>query len=125
MLKRIETNVYNIPERLKEIDPGYFVVFNTETQAFEVHHTEQLGGTLALNIPYDTLDARTLELVRKTRVENAKKFYAEMEKHNEKLEQARYNKMRDDANQKTKELHRYASRKESRDVLPDEALKDF
>lgn len=125
MLIPVETNVYCIPERLKEIDPDYFVVFNTDTQKFEVHHMGQIGSTLALNIPYDELDARTIELVYKTRVENAKEIFDEIDRHNEKLEKQRYEKLMDEAAQRAKEIHRYASRSEHRDTLPEEAIDEF
>mgnify|MGYP001000667952 CR=1 FL=1 len=121
MLIPIETNVYNIPERLKEIDKDYFVVFNTEAQQFEVHNLGQIGNTLALNIPYDELDNRTIDLVQKTRIENAKKIFDEIDRQNLKLEIDSSKKWKDVTDQQLREMHRYVTNHESKETIPDDA----
>jgi hypothetical protein len=122
MLIPVETNVYCIPERLKEIDPDFYVVFNTETQKFELHRENHTWDTLELNIPYDELDARTIELVKKNKIENAKKIFAEIDKHNEMLQKKRWEEAIDEANQKAKEIYRYAAASEHREVVPEEDI---
>lgn len=82
---RIENDLFGIVARLRSIDEGYFVVFNTRRGAFEVHNDRQRGSTFSLSIPYPCLDVRTVHLVRRTRAENAKRLFAEMEKENAAL----------------------------------------
>lgn len=79
----IEGDTFFINERLKQIDNDYFVVFNLESQKYEVHVRGQFGSTYAFTIPYDTLDERTILFARKTRVSNMDKIMAEIEKDNE------------------------------------------
>ena len=62
--------MFGICDRLKSIDDGYFVVYDRHRSRFEVHNSRQRGSTFALAVPYASLDARVVELVRKTRVEN-------------------------------------------------------
>lgn len=80
----IESDLYDIVVRLKEIDDGYFVQYRRGR--FEVHNRFQRGDTLALILPFDRLDERAVRLVRKTRRERRDAFVKEMEIENAKLQ---------------------------------------
>ena len=82
----IENDLFDVSGRLREIDPGYFAVYNPATARFEVHHKGQGGNTLALAVPFGALDSRTVGLVRKTRRENSERLIAEMDKRNARRE---------------------------------------
>ncbi len=85
MLKVIENDLYDISSRLMEIDEDYYIVYNLKRGRYEVHHKKQRGGSYCLTVPYDELDARTVELVRKTRRQNMDGLLKEIERHNAKL----------------------------------------
>lgn len=116
-LEPISTSVYKIPERLKEIDKGYFVVFNHKTGAFEVHHNEQIGSSLAVNIPYDELDQRTIDHVKSTRVEYAAKIMAEMEKEQAAWEANEKKKFDDMSKDVVTDIFKYCKRHESKETI--------
>lgn len=78
----IENDLFGIAARLKSIDDGYFVVYNKFKHKFEVHNSRQRGDTYSLSVPYPSLDARTVSLVLRTRAENAKKLFEQMEREN-------------------------------------------
>ena len=80
----IFSDTYYISERLKEIDASYFIVFNFEKGKFEIHSSNQAGSTYCLTVPYKTLDARTIDLVRKTNHTNIDELVKEIEDENEK-----------------------------------------
>ena len=82
----IENDLFDVADRLKEIDEDYRVFFNRMRNRYEVHNVRQRGNTFCLALPFDSLDARAVELVRKTRVENAERLFAEMEKQNAEME---------------------------------------
>ena len=82
----ISHDTYFIADRLKEIDPNYFVLYSIKNSRFEVHNLAQKGGTFCFALPYSTLDERALDLSRKTRTENLNKIIEEIEKSNQKLE---------------------------------------
>ena len=103
MLIEIKNDVYFILERLREIDSGYKIFYSTKKKKFEIHNLKQIGNSYCLTVPYKVLDARTVALIRKTRVENAADLIKEMDKNNAKLEQSRKNKMLDDAKANLKE----------------------
>ena len=84
----VENDLFGIAARLRSIDDGYFVAYDKRKHAFEVHNSRQRGNTFALSVPYPCLDVRTERLVRRTRVENAKRLLEEMERENRRREQA-------------------------------------
>ena len=84
--QEIKSDVFDIAKRIKSIDKKYFVVFNRDKNKFEVHYKRN-KNTYELTIPYKTLDARAVEFVRKTAVQNKEKIFDEIEKSNAKLEE--------------------------------------
>lgn len=79
---RIENDALDIAARLKEIDDGYFIVYNGYFKRLEVHNKKQGKNTFCLVVPSNRLNARTVELVRRTRAENADRLLAEIDFHN-------------------------------------------
>lgn len=120
-LTKLNTNVYQIPERLLEIDAGYFVVRNHRKKTFEVHHKDQPHTTFCLTVPYAELDARTVELVRKTSVSNMNRLIREMDEHNQKLEKTMGN-FGEESSEKTKEVLSYLNTHESREWVDEKAF---
>ncbi len=117
----VVTNVFWIPERLREIDDGYFVLRNHQTKKFEIHHRGQPHNTYCLTVPYDELDERTLHLVRKTRICNAEKLLAEMEEQNKKIAEQQ-TAIPDEATEKLKETVTYLGRHSDKESLDDGAF---
>lgn len=66
MRVRITDDVFFIASRLKEVDPTYYVVYDTEKRRYEVHSDGQRGNTLCFVVPFGRLDARTVEYARRT-----------------------------------------------------------
>lgn len=86
MLIEIKNDVYFVLSRLQKIDKNYQIFYNTKRKVFEVHNKAQIGDSYSLTVPYRVLDSRVVELVRKTRVENSKKIFAEIDAQNEKID---------------------------------------
>ena len=84
---RIENDALDIAARLKEIDDGYFIVYNGYFKRLEVHNKKQGKNTFCLVVPCNRLNARTVELVRRTRAENADRLLAEIDFHNARVEE--------------------------------------
>lgn len=84
-----EHGVYNIPQRLKEYDESFFVVYNTKSKKFEVHSTDNLFSTYCFTVPFNELDSRTIDLVKKNDTKNKgpQDIEREINRHNEKIEE--------------------------------------
>lgn len=118
----VESDVHDITKRLKEIDKGYFIMFNPKTQKFEVHHSEQEGGTYCLTLPFDELDSRAIDYVKKHRIENLKKIIAEMEEHNRRIEIEQAKKFQDTASELAKDIYTYCHRHTDKETVDDNAF---
>ena len=103
-LIKIKNDLFFMAERLKEIDDGYFIAFNTKTSKFEIHNSKQPYSTFCLLVPNNKLNPSLIEYVRKTRSENQKKLIKEMEEANQKLENHNKKQILDEAEQKFEEL---------------------
>ena len=84
-LVRIDGDLFDISGRIREIDERYVIYRNKRLNRFEIH----ADGVLQIAVPFDRLDARTVELVRSTRLENASKLIAQMDAHNANLKRDR------------------------------------
>ncbi len=85
---KIKNDVYDISNRIKEIERNYYIVFNTSKNNFEIHNSNQKGGTYCLTLPYACLDARALTYVHKTKTKNIDKILNLMETENKLKENA-------------------------------------
>lgn len=83
---KIESDVFEINKRIKQIDESYFIVYNTKRDVFELHSSNQLFSSYCLTLPGKCLDERVLVLANKTRRQNQKELIKEMELQNEKVE---------------------------------------
>ena len=106
----IDSDLYGVARRIKEIDNGYFLVFNHKTRKYEVHNLKSTPNTLALVSPFETLDVRLLHLVRATRRERASEIVEAIERQNEKIEKEKTAQVMDNAKERLKEaLQKYKS----------------
>ena len=80
-LTRIDEDLFDIASRLREINPRYVLYRNRKLNRFEIH----ANGALQIVVPFARLDARTLELVRSTRLEYADRLMRDIDSDNEKL----------------------------------------
>lgn len=90
--KVIDRHISRVPERLKELDAGYFVLWNSIKNRFEVHNSDQRGSTLAFTTDFDELDNRTLIKARRSAVHRADKLMEEIRRDEIKMEEDRRKK---------------------------------
>ncbi|MDR3263479.1 MAG: hypothetical protein LBT30_04135 [Clostridiales bacterium] len=102
-LVRIENDLYDIAARLREIDGEYYPVFNKKCRRFEIHRGSG-SDTLACIPPFDRLDTRTLEYVRRTRRENAAALMEEIERDNIKAAEERQKRLTEDTLKKAADV---------------------
>lgn len=88
----IRNDLFDIETRLREIDPSYGIVFNTESNKFEV--TKE--GETVLRLPFESLDERTLRHVIYTRWDNIERVTEDLDRSNEELARDRLKRAQDD-----------------------------
>lgn len=85
---KIDNDVYDISNRIKQIDRDYVIYFNTVKNQFEVHNLSQKSNTFCLSVPYPFLDERTLKLTYETSSANIKIILNQIEMDNKLAENA-------------------------------------
>lgn len=103
---KIENDVFDICNRLKEIDDTYYVVYDTIKNRFEIW-SEDIKNILCFVVPYRTLDARTLVHANKTNSNNAKNIFEEIDRVNEEKNNSIKNKILDETSFKFREIYNY------------------
>lgn len=96
-MKKIESDLYDIVDRLKEIDSRYRVGYNEIKGRYEVYTGEIESGRLAFVVPYDELDARTVEYAQATRKSRIDSIIEEIDRANERLTQSAINEAKQKA----------------------------
>lgn len=116
-------NALDIPQRLKEMDGGYFVMFNTILQKFEIWHRGGGEGVLECVLPYEALDNRALRHVRKHRIERQAQLVREVEEHNRRLEEQTRREWLSRAGDRTREAVKFLRNKVDVDEVPKELMR--
>lgn len=62
-LTPVLTSTLNIPDRLHEYSPDLFICHNCVSNRFEIHSLANAVDTMCGELPFKTLDARTLHWV--------------------------------------------------------------
>ena len=115
----VKNDVCGITDRIKKIDPGFFMMFNPKTQKYELLHEDD---EWTFNLEFNRLDDRVITEIYRTRRERFKKLEIEMESHNEKLKRDARNKRSDFVHDKASEVWRYGQHHESIDKIDDGAF---
>ena len=118
----VTSHATDIPARLKEIRPEYFIMLNTRTQRFEIHDAGQRDGTLACVLPFDALDARALEYARRYHVSRLAETAREIDDFNERLEREAQKRHLDRAADRTREALNYLKDRTDTDIIPKELI---
>ncbi len=111
-LINIKNDVFDICDRIREIDSGYFIVYNTSAHRYEIHNKNQFGNTFCITVEQG-LDSRVISKLRKSRIENIDKIIHEIDENNAKLEAESRRKVHDETSFKLKEMVDYAKKRES------------
>ena len=85
---KIFSDVYNISNRIKDIDKSYYIVYDASKGKFEIHSSQQIGTSYCLTLPYEKLDERALKYVRQTMSANIDELLEKIENDNKILESA-------------------------------------
>lgn len=102
----ILSDLFDIAQRLKEIDSGYKVFYNKTKSKFELHREERGRVSYLLTFPFDSLDSRAVEHCLRTRRERKEELLKEIEESNKKLEEKALYEAKKEAEKKAEEVLR-------------------
>lgn len=106
----IKNDLFNISYRLKNIDSGYFVIFNKNKDRYEVHNKKQGRDTFCFCCDKKILDKSVLDKAFKTNIRNVNKIIKEIEENNLALERKNNEKIMEKGLFKFNEFVRFADK---------------
>lgn len=108
-LRLISGNCFDIPFRVRELDDDYRLYYNVKNNVIELHNLRH-KPTFQLVLPYKQLDARTVEYVRRTRVDKMLDEIDGIDEYNRNLENKIINRTLDEMHKKTESIVNYMNR---------------
>lgn len=105
---KIDSDVHDIVDRIKDIDEGYYIVFDTTKNKYELHNYNQLDS-YCLTIPYDNIYSRILSLVMLSSVSNMDNIMEEIDNNNTDIENKCIKHIKDVADYKLREIYKFVS----------------
>lgn len=105
---KIESDVFDIVKRIKEIDDGYYILFDLNKQKFEVHNCKQ-SSSYCFTYPYDNLDERVFEMIYATNSKFIDKIIEDIDKNNTKIEKNNENKRKDFNDYYLREIYNFSN----------------
>lgn len=102
MLNIIENDVFNISNRVKNINKNYLIFYNTKKRRFEIHYKKGLVTCLEVVVRYPTLDYRVIVDLQKNRSFRIEKIMQEIEMHNKKIQESENENIKNDLISKVK-----------------------
>lgn len=103
---KIESDVFDIVERIKEIDDGYFIMYDTLKNKFEVHNYNQ-KYTYCFTSKFDSLGLCTINEVLYSLIGNIDNIIKEIDKNNNDIEQNNNKQIKDYGQYAFCEIYKY------------------
>ena len=104
---KIESDVFDIIKRIKEIDENYFVIFDTNKNKYELHYKNQLN-TYCFTYPYENLDNRMIDLIYFSNVSNIDNIVEDIDNNNAKIEKDNMNSVKSSSDYMVREIYNFS-----------------
>lgn len=105
---KIESDVFDIAKRLKQINESYYILFDTSKQKFELHSKEQ-QNSYCFSYPFQNLDNRFLDMVYTTNIRYIDNIIEDIDKNNIEIERIGKQKTKSQTDYMLKEIYCFAN----------------
>lgn len=105
---KIESDVFDIAKRVKQINENYYILFDTSKQKFELHSKEQ-QNSYCFSYPFQNLDNRFLDLVYTTNIEYIDNIVEDIDNNNREIEQREKQKTKSQTDYMLREIYSFAN----------------
>ena len=105
---KIESDVFDVSKRIKEIDENYFIMFNLNNNKYELHCTSQ-PNTYCFSYPYEDLDERFIDMIYKTNIVNIDNIIEQIDNNNAKIENNVNSSVKDKSNFMLREIYNFSN----------------
>ena len=105
---KIESDVFDVSKRIKEIDENYFIMFNLNNNKYELHCASQ-PNTYCFSYPFEDLDERFIDMIYKTNVTNIDNIIEQIDNNNAKIENNVNSSVKDKSNFMLREIYNFSN----------------
>ncbi len=105
---KIESDVFDIAKRVKQINENYYILFDTSKQKFELHSKEQ-QNSYCFSYPFQNLDNRFLDLVYTTNIKYIDNIVEDIDNNNREIEQREKQKTKSQTDYMLREIYSFAN----------------
>ena len=105
---KIESDVFDILNRIKEIDEGYFILFDDSKNGFEVHNHNQ-PDSYCFTSKYNTLDSRIIDEISLLNIANIDNIIEDIDSNNAVIEQNNINQSKNVGEYMIREIYNYCA----------------
>lgn len=94
-MKKLIKDIYNICNRIKKIDKSYMLAYDFDSKKYMVYSTninfsfeviDSLKLSYVCTLPYNELDARSINYLYQTKSQNLETLIKQIDEHNNKVE---------------------------------------
>lgn len=105
---KIESDVFDIAKRVKQINENYYILFDTSKQKFELHSKEQ-QNSYCFSYPFQNLDNRFLDLVYTTNIKYIDNIMEDIDNNNREIEKREKQKTKSQTDYMFREIYSFAN----------------
>ena len=118
---KIESDVFDIVERIKDIDEGYYILFDCAKGVFELHNSNQ-PSSYCVSVPFDEIDEKIIDLIYKTNISNIDTIIEDIDNNNENIVNNNNITMKNQTDYMVREIYNFANNS-SKNFDSDKAFK--
>lgn len=104
----IDSDVFDIVNRIKEIDDGYKIMLNLKNGKLELHNTKQ-ANTFCFVIKNNVLDTSVIEQIYNTSTRDIDTIMEDIDNNNMLIEKNNENNLKDYTNYMSREIYGFSN----------------
>ena len=105
---KIESDVFDIVNRIKEIDENYFVLYDDVRKSFEIHNCNQFDS-YCFTSKYKSLDSRIIDEINVLNIINIDNIIEEIDNNNANIERNNMDKTKNVSDYMIREIYNYCA----------------
>lgn len=105
---KIESNVFDILDRIREIDDGYFLIYDTVKNKYELHNLFQCN-TYCLTVPFEVIDEKLIKLIYETNVCHIDNILKDIDNNNAIQEKQNIDNVKYQSEYMVREIYKFAN----------------
>lgn len=105
---KVESDVFDIVNRIKDIDEYYFILYDTNKNRYELHNSNQ-KNSYCFTYPYETLDVKFIEYLLSSHIKNIDNIIDEIDRNNSNIEKHNMDIVKNQSDYMLREIYSFSN----------------